>query len=54
MLGTSESHDESIGGTLNMFAKSLSTGRVVESTILRSVGFSGCGGGEDDLGVALD
>jgi len=45
MLGTSDSYDGSIGGTMKRFAKSLRTGRVVESTMLRSVGFSGCGGG---------
>ena len=48
MLGASESHAESIGGALKRFPKSLSTGRVVESTILRSAGFSGCGGGGED------
>ena len=40
MLGSSESHAESIGGTLKWFAKSLGTGLVVESIMLRSAGFS--------------
>ena len=48
MLGTLESHAEIICGTLKRLAKSLSTRRAVESTILRSVGFSGCGGGGED------
>ena len=34
MLGTSESNAEGVGGTLMRFAKSLSIGQVVESTIL--------------------
>ena len=45
MIGTSESHAESIYGTLKRFAKSFSTRRAVESVILRSAGVSGCGGG---------
>ena len=48
MLGTWESHAEGIGGTLKRFAKSLSTRWFVESTILRSGGFRGCGGGGED------
>ena len=48
MFGTSEADAESTGGTLKRFAKSLSTQRVVESTILRSAGLSGCGGGGED------
>ena len=48
MFGTSEADAESIGGTLKRFAKSLSTQRVVESTILRSAGLEGCGGGGED------
>lgn len=48
MFGTSEAHAESVGSTLKRYAKSLSTGRVVESSILRSVGLSGCGGGGED------
>ena len=44
MFGTSEADAESTGGALKRFAKSLSTPRVVESTILRSAGLSGCGG----------
>ncbi len=48
MFGTSDAHAESVGGTLKRFAKSLSTARCVESTILRSAGFSCYGtGGED-------
>ena len=48
MFGTSEADAESTGGTLKRFAKSLSTQRVAESTILRSAGLGGCGeGGED-------
>ena len=53
MLGASESHAESIGGTLKRLAKSLSTGRVVESTILRTAGFGGCGGGGKGLFLEL-
>ena len=45
MFGTSEAVAESTGGTLKRFAKSLSTQRVVESTILRLAGLSGCVGG---------
>ena len=48
VLGTSESHAESMGGKLKRFAKSLRTGLAVESTILRMVGFGGCGGGGED------
>ena len=48
MFGTSEADAESTGGTLKRFAKSLSTQRVVESTILRSAGLGGCGGGGED------
>ena len=48
MFGTSEAHAESTGGTLKRFAKSLSTQRVVQSTILRSAGLAGCGGGGED------
>ena len=48
MFGTSEAVAESIGSTLKMYAKSLSTARCVESTILRSAGLTGHGrGGED-------
>ena len=48
MFGTSEAFAESIGSTLKRFAKSLSTARVVESTILRSAGLTGYGGGGED------
>ena len=48
MFGTSEAHAESVGGTLKMYAKSFSTSRVVESTMLRQHGLKGCGGGSED------
>ena len=48
MFGTSEAHAESTGSTLKRFAKSLSTQRVAESTILRSAGLGGHGGGGED------
>ena len=38
MFGTSEAHAESVGSTLNIYAKTLSTSRVVEVTMLRHHG----------------
>ena len=48
MFGTSEAHAESVGSTLKRYAKTLGTSRVVESTMLRQHGLSGCGGGSED------
>ena len=48
MFGTSEAHAESIGSTLKRYAKSFSTSRVVESTMLRQHGLKGCGQGSED------
>ena len=48
MFGTSEAHAESVGGTLKRYAKSFSTSRVAESTMLRQHGLKGCGQGSED------
>ena len=48
MFGTSEAHAESIGSILKRYAKSVSTSRVIESSILRAHGLTGCGGGSED------
>ena len=48
MFGTSEAHAESVGSTLKIYAKTLSTSRVVECTMLRQHGLTGTGGGSED------
>ena len=48
MFGTSEAHAESVGSTLKIYAKTLSTSRVVECTMLRQHGLTGAGGGSED------
>ena len=48
MFGTSEAHAESVGGPLKRYAKTQGTSRVVESTMLRQHGLTGCGGGSED------
>ena len=53
MFGTSEAHAESVGSTLKRYAKTLGTSRVVESTMLRQHGLTGCGGGSEDAFLAV-
>ena len=48
MFGTSEAHAESVGSLPKRYAKSFSTSRVLESTMLRSHGLAGRGGGTED------
>ena len=53
MFGTSEVHAESVGSMLKRYAKSFSTGRVVESTMLWQHGLKGCGGGSEDAFIEV-
>ena len=53
MFGTSEAHAESMGNILKRYAKSVSTSRVIESTILRAHGLTGCGSGSEDAFLEL-
>ena len=53
MFGTSEAHAESVGSTLNIYAKTLSTIRVVECTMLRQHGLTGDGGGSEDASLEV-
>ena len=53
MFGTSEAHAESVGSMLKRHAKSFSTGRVVESTMLWQHGLKGCGGGSEDVFIEV-